>query len=95
MLSDEVVLRVGVEGWRLEPRKRQPLFMAIPGRDPTCYVVEGVASDVGDAIAFDFGLRLPKADDFDPGSVRGGRFANPAGPQFCVNDAGEVMSLRE
>jgi hypothetical protein len=76
-------------------REGERWFLAIPGRDPTCYIVEGYATDVGEAIEFDFGLRLPKAADFDPGSVSGGRFANPAGPQFCVNAEGEVLFLRE
>jgi hypothetical protein len=34
------------------------------------------ALDKGDSIGFEVGLRLPKADDFDPGWITAGEFSN-------------------
>jgi hypothetical protein len=62
------------------------------GGDPSCYVVEGWATETIEELHLNFGLVLPKANDFDRGS---GNFTNPAGSQFCVSERGEVLRLRE
>jgi len=68
-------------------------YLAIPDyNDPNCYIVEGSATETIEELQFNFGLVLQKADDFDRGS---GNFNNPAGSQFCVNERGEVVRLRE
>jgi hypothetical protein len=68
-------------------------FFAVPDyNDPNCYIVEGSATETIEELHFSFGLVLQKADDFDRGS---GNFNNPAGSQFCVNERGEVLRLRE
>lgn len=66
-------------------------YMSLEG-DGDCFLMDSYGSDAGDAIDFDNGLRLPKAEDFDPGIVTDGRYdKNPQG-HFCVNDIGEVVS---
>lgn len=61
-------------------------------RDGDCFLMDSYGSDAGDAIDFDNGLRLPKAEDFDPGIVTDGRYdENPQG-HFCVSEKGEVVS---
>jgi hypothetical protein len=68
-------------------------YLAIPDiNDPSCYVVEGWATETIEELHFNFGLVLPKANDFDRGL---GNFTNPAGSQFCVSERGEVLRLRE
>jgi hypothetical protein len=39
-----------------------------------CYVLDSYGSDADESLAFDIGLQLPKADDFDPGVVSDGRY---------------------
>jgi hypothetical protein len=51
------------------------------------------ALDEGETIAFEFGLRLPKADDFDPGWITDGEFSNEL-DSLCINEDGEVTDLR-
>jgi hypothetical protein len=63
-----------------------------PGSDPNCYLIQAlVAEETNSELWFDFGLILPKAQDFDRGS---GNFRDPL-TAFCVNDRGEVTRLRE
>ena len=73
----------------------RPWFHAeSPGPSEDCYLVRGlIEGDVGGPeLHFDFGLVLPKSDDFDPGS---GNFRRPQGSAFCVNAQGEVTRLYE
>lgn len=61
-------------------------------RDGDCFLMDSYGSDAGDAIHFDNGLQLPKAEEFDPGIVADGRYdKNPQG-HFCVSENGEVIS---
>jgi hypothetical protein len=55
-----------------------------------CHVLNEPAIDDGGHILFDFGLRLPKAPDFDPGPIDDGRFPSFR-EGFCINSAGEVV----
>jgi hypothetical protein len=56
-----------------------------------CYVLNEPAVDDGSHILFRFALRLPKAEDFDPGPVRNGQFPSFR-EGFCINSGGEVVS---
>lgn len=67
-------------------------YVAISG-NPSCFGIGARAIDHGDAIVFDFGLRVPKADDYDPGSVSGSRYSNPQAG-FCLNERGEVTEYQ-
>jgi len=60
--------------------------------DPNGYMVEGWATETIEELHMNFGLVLQKAPNFDRGS---GNFTRPAGSQFCVNERGEVLRLRE
>jgi hypothetical protein len=56
-----------------------------------CFALNQPALDDGGHIVFEFGLRLPKRADFDPGPARGGRFsAIQSG--FCVDQGGRVVA---
>jgi len=54
--------------------------------------LNGRARATGGDLLFDFGLVLPEAADWDPGS---GNFLRPGGSFFCVNEDGEVTRLYE
>lgn len=54
-----------------------------------CAGIVGRALDEGESIVFEIGLRLPKAEDFDPAEVRDGVFSNPV-REFCIDEHGEV-----
>jgi hypothetical protein len=54
--------------------------------------LENWASDAGDSIVFDVGIRLPKAPDFDPGGVTGDEFRAAPGIPFCIGAGGRVVS---
>jgi hypothetical protein len=59
-----------------------------------CFGLHSDGSDDGDHVIFDIGLRLPKADDFDPGPVRDGRYdTGGADDIFCITPSGEVLSF--
>jgi hypothetical protein len=58
-----------------------------------CAEIMAPARDEGDTIAFEIGLRLPKADDFDPFEVTDGQFTDPT-QGFCLNERGEVTRYR-
>lgn len=62
--------------------------MSLAG-SPACYQIGARAIDHGEALIFNFGLRVQKADDYDPGSISGTRYGNPQGG-FCLNEDGEV-----
>ena len=83
-------------------------FVAPAGRDDLpddCYAVDGYATDEGDWIQTDIGLRLRKAPDFDPGllpdvpgdytptSHPGLRY-DAVGQTLCVNRDG-LVTLRD
>ena len=68
-------------------------YVAVSG-NPSCFLVGARAIDHGDAIVFNFGLRVPKAADYDPGSVSGSRYSDPQAA-FCLNEAGEVTENYE
>jgi hypothetical protein len=61
-------------------------------RGEGCFRLDIYATDADDSIIFDNGLRLPKADGFDPGSVSDGRYDQHPQSGFCVNRNGEVES---
>ena len=54
--------------------------------------LNGLATETNGELHFDFGLVLPKAADFDPGSYN---FRRPGGSFFCVNERGELTRLYE
>lgn len=58
-----------------------------------CAEIMAPALDEGGTIAFEIGLRLPKADDFDPFEVTDGQFTDPT-QGFCLNERGEVTRYR-
>ena len=56
-----------------------------------CFSIGVFATDTGDSILFDNGLRLPQAADFDPRSnFVDGRFEDPQ-DALCITDDGEVL----
>lgn len=59
----------------------------------SCYALNKPAIDEGAFIHFSFGLRLPKAVNFDPGVVDDGRFS-AIRHQFCVNARGQVVAYQ-
>lgn len=68
-----------------------------PQMPADCFGLDAKGADQGDAIVFDFGLRLPKASDFDPGGqFPDGRYDAPGGgggpARFCINPDGEVTA---
>lgn len=67
------------------------------GTPPDCYALHSFGTDRGEWIETDVGLRLPKAPEFDPGTIRdvkdGVRYEDTL-PEFCVNPAGQVTSFR-
>jgi hypothetical protein len=67
-------------------------YVAVSG-NPSCFGIGARAIDHGDAIVFNFGLRVPKAADYDPGSVSGSRYSNPQA-SFCLNEEGEVTEYQ-
>lgn len=58
-----------------------------------CAEIMAPALDEGDTIVFELGLRLPKADGFDPFDVTDGEFSDPT-KGFCLNERGEVTRYR-
>ena len=54
-----------------------------------CAYMGGPALEQGASIVFAVGLRLPKAEDFDPAEIRDGEFPS-ATRVFCVDELGEV-----
>ncbi|MGI8658586.1 MAG: hypothetical protein ACR2K4_07445 [Candidatus Limnocylindria bacterium] len=58
-----------------------------------CAEIMAPALDEGDSIVFEIGLRLPKADGFDPFEVTDGQFNDPT-KGFCLNERGEVTRYR-
>ena len=69
-----------------------PWYVAVSG-NPSCFGIGARAIDHGDALIFNFGLRVPKADNYDPGSVSGTRYDNPRAG-FCLNGDGEVTEYQ-
>jgi hypothetical protein len=66
----------------------KPWVLAVSGQ-PSCFMVMERAIDEGDHLVFETGLRLPKAEDYDPG------WPGPLeeyGDQarFCINEEGVV-----
>lgn len=56
-----------------------------------CFVMTVLATDAGDFLIFDNGLRLRTADDFDPASnFIDGRFDSPQ-DALCITEDGEVL----
>ena len=55
-----------------------------------CYILDEPAVDDGKKVLFRFGLRLPKAPDFDPGAIDNGQFPSFR-EGFCINSSGEVV----
>jgi hypothetical protein len=65
-------------------------FPALSQGSGGCFILDMPATDDGDFILFDNGLRLPKYHPFDDGPSRSGRYEGfPDG--FCVNAAGRVV----
>lgn len=69
-------------------------YVAISGSPPCFLTSRSLAYEEGEFIVFNYGLRLPKADDFDPGSVDNGRWDDPRSAGFCINASGEVTEYR-
>jgi hypothetical protein len=69
-----------------------PWYVAVSG-NPSCFGIGARAIDEGDAIVFNFGLRVPKADNYDSGSVSGTRYDNPRA-SFCLNQDGQVTEYQ-
>ena len=75
-----------------------PWFWSRPLRDDPrtggqCAEIMAPALDEGETIAFEIGLRLPKAEGFDSFDVTDGRFTDPT-QGFCLNERGEVTRYR-
>jgi len=70
-----------------------PWYVAIAG-NPSCFLVHGRAIDHGEFMVFEFGLRVPKAEGYDPGSASGPRYDSPRGA-FCLNSDGSVTEYYE
>lgn len=64
-------------------------YIALRERED-CYVLNEPAVDDGSHILFNFGLRLPKAPQFDSGPIDGDRFPSFR-EGFCISSAGEVV----
>jgi len=65
-------------------------FAALSPGSGGCFILDKPATDDGDYVLFDNGLRLPKYDPFDEGPSRSGRYEGfPDG--FCVNSAGQAV----
>jgi hypothetical protein len=72
----------------LPPRTMRPAGLLT---EYDCFFIGVFATDGGEFLLFDNGLRLRKADDFDPRShIVDGRFDNPQAA-LCVTEDGEVL----
>lgn len=71
----------------------EPWYYALrlDDRTESCSL-NGLAQESDRELRFDFGLVLPLAAEFDPGS---GNFRQPGGSFFCVNAQGQVTRLYE
>jgi hypothetical protein len=58
---------------------------------PGCFQLVATGVGSGGSIDFSNGLRLPKAPNFDPGSVANDQY-NLERVAFCINERGEVLS---
>lgn len=68
----------------------KPWVLALSGQ-ADCFMVRGRAIDTGEALVFESGLRLPKADDYDAGGLPGPPTEYTWDQsRFCVNAQGII-----
>ena len=67
----------------------KPWVLALSGQ-ADCFMIQGGAVDEGDHLVFETGLRLPKAEDYDPGWPGPLEEYTSDQARFCINHDGVV-----